>query len=45
VPELSAEVFAQKGIGAFQFLATLIEWWQNELEGLQKIWVQAYKNA
>jgi len=44
-PELSAEVFAQKGIGAFQFSAALIEWLQSELEGLQKIWVQAYKNA
>jgi len=43
--ELSAEHFAQKGIGAFQFLAALIEWLQSELEVLQKIWVQAYKNA
>jgi len=42
-PELSAELFAQKGIGAFS--AALIEWSQSELEGLQKIWVQAYKNA
>ena len=42
-PEL--ELFAQKGISAFQFLAALIEWSQSELEGLQKIWVQAYKNA
>jgi len=44
-PELSDELFAQKGIGAFQFSAALIEWSQSELEGLQKIWVQAYKNA
>ena len=44
-PELSAELFAQTGIGAFQFSAALIEWSQSELEGLQKIWVQAYKNA
>jgi len=42
-PELSAELFAQKGIGAFQFSVALIEWSQSELEGLQKIWVQAYK--
>jgi len=40
-PELSAELFAQKGIGAFWF----IEWSQSELEGLQKNWVQTYKNA
>jgi len=44
-PELSAELFAQKGIGVFLFSAALIEWSQSELEGLQKIWVQAYKNA
>ena len=43
--ELSAELFAQKGIGAFRFSVALIEWSQSELEGLQKIWVQAYKNA
>jgi len=36
-PELSAELFAQKGISAFQFLAALIEWSQSKLEGLQKI--------
>jgi len=35
-PELSAELFAQKGIGAFRFSAALIEWSQSELEGLQK---------
>ena len=34
-PELSAELFAQKGIGAFWFSAALIEWSQSELEGLQ----------
>ena len=44
-PELSAKIFAQKGIGAFRFSASLIEWSQSELEGLQKIWVQAYQNA
>ena len=44
-PELSAEFFAQKGIGAFRFSVALIQWSQSELEGLQKIWVQAYKNA
>ena len=44
-PELSAEFFAQKGIVAFRFSAALIEWSQSELEGLQKIWMQAYKNA
>ena len=44
-PELSAELFAQKGIGAFRFSAALIEWLQSELESLQKIWVQAYRNA
>jgi len=43
--ELSAELFAHKGIGAFRFSAALIEWSQSELEGLQKIWIQAYKNA
>ena len=35
-PELSAKLFAQKRIGAFQFSEALIEWSQNELEGLQK---------
>ena len=44
-PELSAELFAQKKIGAFRFSAALIEWSQSQLEGLQKIRVQAYKNA
>jgi len=39
-PKNSAELFAQKGIDAFQFSAALIEWSQSELEGLQKIWVQ-----
>jgi len=43
--EPPVELFAQKGIGAFRFSAALIEWLQSELEGLQKIWVQAYKNA
>ena len=28
-PELSAELFAQKGIGAFRFSAALIEWSQS----------------
>jgi len=40
MPELSAELFAQKGIGAFRFSAALIEWSQSELEGLQKVWVR-----
>jgi len=44
-PELSAEFFTQKGISDFQFSATIIEWSQSELEGLQKVWVQANKNA
>jgi len=44
-PELSAELFAQKGIGTFRFSAALIKWSQSELEGLPKIWVQAYKNV
>ena len=42
MPELFAELFAQKGISAFRFSAALIEWLQSQLEGLQKIWVQAY---
>jgi len=44
-PELSAKLFAQKGIGVFRFSAALIEWSQGKLEGLQKIWVKVYKNA
>jgi len=40
-PEFSAELFAQKGFRAFLFSAALIEWSQSELEGQQKIWVQA----
>jgi len=36
-PELSTELFAQKGISAFWFSAALIEWSQSMLEGLQKI--------
>jgi len=44
-PELSAELFAQKGIGAFRFSVAIIEWSQSELEGLKKIWVQAYTIA
>jgi len=35
-PELSAELFSQKGISAFWFSAALIEWSQSELEGLRK---------
>jgi len=34
-PELSADLFAQTGIGAFRFSAALIEWLYSELEGLQ----------
>jgi hypothetical protein len=30
-PELSAKLFAQKGISAFRFSAALIEWSQSEL--------------
>jgi len=37
-PELSAELFAQKEIGAFSFSAALIKLLQNEVEGLQKIY-------
>jgi len=44
-PELSAELFAQKGVSAFWFMAALIEWLQSALGGLQKIYVKAYKNA
>jgi len=44
-PDLFAELFVQKGIGAFWFSTVLIEWSQSELEGLQKIWVQACKNV
>jgi len=44
-PELSAELFAQKGIGVFRLSAALIEWSQSRLESVPKIWVQAYKNA
>jgi len=36
MPELSAELIAQKGIGAFRFSTALIEWLQSELESLQK---------
>jgi len=36
-PELSAKLFAQKGISAFRFSAALIELSQSDLEGLQKI--------
>ena len=42
---LATELFASKGIGAFRFSAALIEWSKSELDSLQKIWVQAYKNA
>jgi len=47
IPEFSAELFAQKGTRAFKFYfsVALIEWSQSELEGLQKIGIQAYKNA
>jgi len=50
-PEISAELSAQKGISRTlrternRFSAALTEWSPSELEGLQKIWVQAYKNA
>jgi hypothetical protein len=44
-PELSAELFAQKGIGAFWFSMALIKLSQSELGGLPRIWVQAYKNG
>jgi len=39
---LSAEFFAQKGIIDFQVSTANIEWSKSELEGLQKVWVQAY---
>jgi len=41
--ELSAELFEQKGIGAFQFSEAPIKLSQSELEDLQKVWVQAIK--
>ena len=44
-PELSAKLFAQKGIGPFRFSAALIEWSSSDLEGLQEIWKQSCKNA
>ena len=44
-PELATELFASKGMGAFRFSAALIDWSKSELDSLQKIWVQAYKNA
>ena len=34
MPELSAELIAQKGIGAFRFSTALIEWLQSELESI-----------
>jgi len=43
--EISAELSAQKGISGFWFSAVIIELSPSELEGLQKIWVQVYKNA
>jgi len=49
VPDIStkffAKFFAQKGISAYRFSAALIKWSQSGLEGLQKICVQAHKNA
>jgi len=36
-PEISAELCAHKGIGAFRVSAALIKWLQSEIEGLQKI--------
>jgi len=43
--KISAQLFGQKRTGVFRFSAAHIEWSQSELESLQKIWVQAYKNA
>jgi len=45
MPELSAELFEKKGIGAYRFSAALIKLSQSGMEGLQKIWVQEYKNG
>ena len=42
--ELATELSAHKGIGTLRFSAALIAWSKGELQGLQRICVQAYKN-
>jgi len=44
-PELATKLFTSKGIGVFRFLAALIAWSEKELNDVERLCVQAYKNA
>jgi len=43
--ELATELFTSKGMGVFRFSAALIEWSESELNEVEQLCVQAYKNA
>ena len=48
-PELATELFTSKGpgpgMGVFRLSAALVEWSESELNDVEQLCVQAYKNA
>ena len=44
-PELATKLFTSKGMGVFRFSAALIQWSESELNDVQQLCVQAYKNV
>jgi len=44
-PELATELFTSKGMGVVRFSVALIEWSESELNDVEQLCVQAYKNA
>jgi len=44
-PELATELFSRKSMGVFRFSAALIEWSESELNDVNRLCIQAYKNA
>ena len=43
-PEPATESFTSKGMGVLRFSAALVRWSENELNDLNQLCVQAYKN-
>ena len=39
------DLFISTGVGAFRYSAALVPWTEQEMNDLEKLWVQAYKNA
>ena len=39
------DLFVSTGVGAFRYSAALVPWTEQEMNDLEKLWIQAYKNA